>query len=241
MIHGMIHMSSLPSWLSASPLPWLTLTVLVWCVADRIAEATGRRPLVNPLLISVVVIGLVLKATGTSYGTYFAGMQPMEFLIGPAIVAIAVPLFKNWTTVKQNAAPLLAALIAGGMTAIISVFLMGRLFALPRVITISLAPKSSTAGVAMAVSEHLGGEPAMTAAFTVTTSIIGAVVLVSLMRLLRVRDSSAIGFAAGVAAHSVGTARAFQIDAVAGTFAGIGLCLNAILTALVMPILAAAL
>lgn len=227
------------AYFEASPLIWLVLTLWVWWCADRVAAALGRHPAVNPVLISVVVIMAVLDATGTPYATYLAGVQLIQFLIGPAIVAIAVPLFRNWSTVKQNALPILLALIAGCLTAITSVVMMGNAFALPRVITISLAPKSSTAGVAMAISQHLGGEPAMTAAFTVATSIVGAIAITSLARLLRIKDPATIGFAVGLGAHSVGTARAFQIDAIAGTFAGIALCLNAILTALIMPSLAA--
>ncbi|WP_426424315.1 LrgB family protein [Bradyrhizobium genosp. A] len=233
--------SSLITFLSTSPLIWLVVTLWVWWCADRVSVSLGRSPAANPVLISVVAIVLLLEITGTPYPTYLAGVQFIQFLIGPAIVAIAIPLFRNWSTVRQNVVPILIALIAGCFTAIMSVLVLGTAFGLPRVITISLAPKSSTAGVAMAISQHLGGEATMTAAFTVTTSIIGAMTIASLARWLRVKDPAAIGLAVGLGAHSVGTARAFQIDPVAGTFAGIALCLNAILTALIMPSLVATL
>jgi putative effector of murein hydrolase len=233
----MSNAAALTTWLSTSPLAWLSLTVCVWLVSDRIAVAAGRHPLANPLLISIIAIVILLKATGTSYATYLSGAQFIQFLIGPAVVAIAVPLFRNWPTVKRNVVPILTALPVGCVTAVAAAILMGRALGLPDVITISLAPKSATTGAAIAISQSLGGEAAMTATFTVTTSIIAAVVLVSLMRLLRVRDTAAIGFAAGLTAHSVGTARAFQVDPIAGTFAGIALCLNAILTALIIPVL----
>jgi putative effector of murein hydrolase len=229
--------AALTAWLSTSPLAWLTLTMCVWLASDRIAVAAGRHPLANPLLISILAIVLLLKVTGTSYATYSSGAQFIQFLIGPAVVAIAVPLFRNWPTVKRNLVPILTALPVGCVTAIVAVVLMGRALGLPKIITISLAPKSATTGAAMAISQSFGGQPAMTATFTVTTSIVAAVVLVSFMRALRVKDVAAIGFAAGLSGHSVGTARAFQIDPVAGTFAGIALCLNAILTALIMPLL----
>lgn len=231
--------SELTAWLSTSPLAWLTLTVGVWLVADRIAAATNRHPLVNPLLISVVVIVAVLKMTGESYATYSSGAQLLQLLIGPAVVALAVPLFENWATVKRNIVPIMIALPVGCITAMLAASSMGRALGLPEVVTISLAPKSTTTGAALAISRGLGGEPAMTATFTVSTSIVTAVALVSLMKLLRVRDMTAIGFAAGLTGHSVGTARAFQIDPVAGTFAGIALCFNAILTAIIMSVLRA--
>jgi predicted murein hydrolase (TIGR00659 family) len=231
--------AELMTWLSTSPLLWLTVTLSVWLASDRMATAVGRHPLANPLLMSIIVIGLLLEATGTSYATYCSGAQFIQFLIGPAVVAIAVPLFRNWAIVKQNAVPILAALFAGCITAIAASVLIARTLHLPEIITMSLAPKSATTGAAMTISKSIGGEPAMTATFTVTTSIIAAVTLVSLMRFLRVKNMAAIGFAAGLSAHSVGTARAFQIDPIAGTFAGIALSLNAILTALIMPMLLA--
>jgi putative effector of murein hydrolase len=218
--------AELTTWLSTSPLLWLTVTLCVWLASERIATAAGRHPLANPLLMSVIVIALLLKATGTSYATYSSDAQFIQFLIGPAVVAIAVPLFENWTIVKQNVVPILAALSVGCITAIVATVLMARALDLPEIITMSLAPKSATTGAAMAISKSIGGEAAMTATFTVTTSIIAAVILVSFMRVLRIQDTAAIGFAAGLSAHSVGTARAFQVDPVAGTFAGIALCLN---------------
>lgn len=229
--------AALTTWLATSPLAWLSLTVGVWLASDRIAAALGRHPVANPLLMSIVAIVLLLEATGTSYATYLSGAQFIQLLIGPAVVAIAVPLFRNWALVKHNAVAILIALPVGCVTAILTSVLIGRALGLPESITMSLAPKSATTGAAIVISQSFGGEPAMTATFTVTTSIIAAVMLVSFMRALRIKDMTAIGFAAGLSGHSVGTARAFQLDAVAGTFAGISLGLNAVLTALLMPVL----
>jgi putative effector of murein hydrolase len=223
--------------LLTAPTAWLAISVAVWCAADALAEATGRHALANPVLISILAVALLLKVTDTDYRTYFSGVSLIQFLIGPAIVSIAVPLFKHWPTLKRNVFPIVIALIAGSITAITSATLMARAFGLPVAVTISLAPKSATTGAAMGISQNLGGDPAMTATFTVTTSIIAAIALVSLMRLLRVRDPAVTGFAVGLTGHSVGTARAFQINPVAGTFAGIALCLNAIMTSVITPIL----
>jgi putative effector of murein hydrolase LrgA (UPF0299 family) len=113
---GRVEMSTdaeLTTWLSSSPLLWLTVTLCVWLASEQIAIAAGRHPFVNPLLISVIAIALLLKATGTSYATYFSGAQFIQFLIGPAVVAIAVPLFKNWYLVKQNVVPILTGAICG--------------------------------------------------------------------------------------------------------------------------------
>lgn len=227
--------SDLWVYLSTTPLLWLTVTVIVYVIADRIAAASGRHPLVNPVLISVVFIVTVLWMTATRYETYFEGAQFVHFLLGPAIVAIAVPLYRNLDRVKHNLVPMLAALAAGAVTAAASALAIAAAFGVPADVLASLAPKSVTAGVAMGISEQLGGIPALTAVLVITTGLIGAVVVTPLMNAMGITDYAARGFSAGLAAHGIGTARAFVVDEVAGTFAGIAMGLNAVLTALIVP------
>jgi predicted murein hydrolase (TIGR00659 family) len=226
-------------YLSATPLLWLTITVVVYVVADRIAQGSGRHPVVNPVLISVFFIVAVLWTTATPYKTYFEGAQFVHFLLGPAIVAIAVPLYRNLARVKANLVPMLAALIAGAVTAAVSALAIAAAFGVPPDVLASLAPKSVTAGVAMGISEGLGGIPALTAVLVILTGLIGAVIVTPLMNALGMTDYAARGFAAGLAAHGIGTARAFVVDEVAGTFAGIAMGLNAVLTAILVPIILA--
>lgn len=227
---------SLWVYLAATPLLWLTVTVLVWLLADGLAAASGRNPLVNPVMIAIVLVALVLTATGTPYRTYFEGAQFVHFLLGPATVAIAVPLFRNWAIVRRNLLPMLAALAAGSVVAVASALAIAAAFGVPRPVLVALAPKSVTAGIAMGISEALGGEPALTAVLVITTGILGAVMVTPLMNALGLRDYAARGFAAGLASHGIGTARAFTVNPVAGTFAGIAMGLNALVTALLVPI-----
>jgi predicted murein hydrolase (TIGR00659 family) len=227
---------SLWVYLAATPLLWLTVTVLVWLLADWLSALSGRHPLVNPVMIAIVLVALVLTATGTPYGTYFAGAQFVHFLLGPATVAIAVPLFRNWAIVRRNLLPMLAALAAGSVVAVASALAIAAAFGVPRPVLIALAPKSVTAGIAMGISEALGGEPALTAVLVITTGILGAVMVTPLMNALGIRDYAARGFAAGLASHGIGTARAFTVNPLAGTFAGIAMGLNALLTALLVPL-----
>ena len=224
-------------YLSSTPLLWLTVTLLVWAGADRIAIASGRHAVVNPVLISIIVLGVILFATGTSFATYFQGAQFVHFLLGPAIVAIAVPLYRNLDKVKDNALPMAAALAAGSVTAAVSALGIAALFGVPDPVLASLAPKSVTAGVAMGIAEQFGGEPALTAVLVITTGLTGAIMVTPLMNALGLTDYAARGFAAGLAAHGIGTARAFVVDEVAGTFAGIAMALNAVLTALIVPLI----
>ncbi|MHB2166602.1 LrgB family protein [Alsobacter sp. R-9] len=230
--------STLWVYLAASPLLWLTITLAAWLVADGLAKASGRHALVNPVLIAVVLVAVLLRWTGTDYRTYFDGAQFVHFLLGPATVALGIPLYRNLALVRRNLLPMAAALAVGSVVAVVSAVGIAALLGVPRPVLVSLAPKSVTAGIAMGVSEALGGVPSLTAALVITTGIIGAVMVTPLMNALGIRDYAARGFAVGLASHGIGTARAFTVDPVAGTFAGIAMGLNAVVTAVLVPLLA---
>ncbi|MGG7567850.1 LrgB family protein [Rhodovulum sp. DZ06] len=223
------------SYLSAGPLLWLTLTLAAYLLADRIAAAAGRAPWANPVLIAVLILAPLLAVTGTDYATYFEGAQFIHFLLGPATVALAAPLFANLAAVRATALPMAAALVAGSAAGAGSAILMAQWFGLSDAIIASVAPKSTTAPVALGISESLGGLPTLTAALVILTGIIGAVTVTPLMNALGISDFRARGFAVGVAAHGIGTARAFQVNRTAGVYAGAGMALNAILTSLIVP------
>ena len=227
---------SLWVYLSQSPLLWLTVTLLTYAAADAVSLATRRHPLANPVLHAMWIIGAFLLLTKTSYTTYFAGAQFVHFLLGPATVALAVPLYENRRRVAAAVLPMLVALAVGSVTAIVSVVLLAQAFGLPRDIILALAPKSVTAGVAMGISESLHADPSLTAVAVILTGIMGAITVTPLMNLTGITDYRARGFAVGIAAHGIGTARAFQVDEVAGVFAGIAMSLNALVTSLLVPL-----
>jgi predicted murein hydrolase (TIGR00659 family) len=227
---------SLWVYLSRSPLLWLTVTLLVYALAEEVSLKTHRHPLANPVLHSMWIIGGFLLATGTSYTTYFGGAQFVHFLLGPATVALAVPLYENRQVVLSAIVPMLVALAAGSVTAVASVVLLAEVVGLPRAVILSMAPKSVTAGVAMGISETLHADPSLTAVAVILTGIMGAITVTPLMNRMRITDFRARGFAVGIAAHGLGTARAFQIDEVAGVFAGIAMSLNALVTSLLVPL-----
>ena len=223
------------SYLSREPLLWLTATLIAYSAADALSRATGRAPLANPVLIAVILLAALLGLTGTPYATYFEGAQFVHFMLGPATVALAAPLFGNLGHVRRAALPMLAALVAGSVTAMASALLVAQLLGVGGTVLPSLAAKSTTAPVAIGIAEALGGQPTLAAVLVLLTGIIGAVVATPLLNLLRLKDWRARGFAVGVAAHGIGTARAFQVNETAGAFAGIGMGLNAVLTALIAP------
>ncbi|MGY8663823.1 LrgB family protein [Bradyrhizobium sp. UFLA05-109] len=229
---------SLWVYLSQSPLLWLTVTLLVYAIMDAVSLARHRHPLANPVLHAMWIIGLFLLLTGTSYTTYFAGAQFVHFLLGPATVALAVPLYENRAMVTAAVVPTLVALIVGSLTAVTSVVLLAEVAGLPREVILSLAPKSVTAGVAMGISETLHADPSLTAVAVIVTGIIGAIIVTPLMNRVGIGDFRARGLAAGVAAHGIGTARAFQVDEIAGVFSSLGMSLNALVTSFLVPLAA---
>lgn len=224
-------------YLSGSQLLWLTVTLVAYLVADAISSGFKRHPLANPVLISILMISVLLLVSETQFSAYFAGAQFVHFLLGPATVALALPLYRYLPQVRRALVPMLVALVAGSVAAIVSAVVFARLFGLSEAATRALAPKSSTAAIAMGIAEKIAADPALTAVLVIATGITGAIVVTPLMNALGLKNYAARGFAAGLTSHGLGTARAFQVDPLAGTFAGIALGLNGLLTAILVPLL----
>ncbi|PZX12100.1 LrgB family protein [Celeribacter halophilus] len=224
------------SYLSEGPLLWLTVTIFAYLIGLGCFNLSGNRPVVNPVLISMVLLSALLELTDTSYATYFEGAQFVHFMLGPATVALAVPLWQNWQRIKESAIPMLAALFVGGTVSMISAVTIGYACGLRGELVLSLIPKAATSPVAIGVSEAIGGLPTLTVALVLITGVVGAIVTTPLLNALGIRDYRGRGLATGIAAHGIGTARAFQVHGTAGAFAGIGMVLNAIFTALIAPV-----
>jgi len=224
-------------YLSATPLLGLTLTLLAYQLAFAIYRRSGGNPLANPVAISVALVVTMLTLTGTPYRTYFEGAQFVHFLLGPATVALAIPLFTQLARLKRMLLPLLGALLVGSLTASASAVAIGWALGASNESIRSLAPKSVTTPIAMGVAEKIGGLPSLTAVLVVTTGILGAIAARYLLNALRIEDHAIRGFAVGVSAHGIGTARAFQVSEEAGAFAALAMCLNGIATALLLPLL----
>jgi predicted murein hydrolase (TIGR00659 family) len=225
-------------YLAQTPLLWLTATLVIYELADIVYRRIGQWPPSNPVLISVVILITFLTLTGTPYQRYFDGAQFVHFLLGPTTVALALPLWRYARRLRRMLLPLSGALLIGSLTSILSVVAIGRLMGVSEVTLRSLAPKSVTTPIAMGISEQIGGLPSLTAVLVIVTGIIGAVIAQELFDRLRVDDQAARGLAIGVASHGIGTARALQMHAEAGAFAGLAMGLNGALTTLLAPLLA---
>jgi predicted murein hydrolase (TIGR00659 family) len=222
-------------YLSASPLLGLTVTLLAYGLAYRLYLKANSSPLVNPVMTSVVMLISLLMLTGTTYDEYFEGGQFVHFLLGPATVALAVPLYQQLSRLRALWLPVTVSLMCGVVIAAGSSIGLAWLMGGSLEIQMSLAPKSATAPVAMGISETIGGIPSLTAVLVVITGIVGAVTGTRLFEWMGIRDDSVKGIAMGVAAHGIGTARAFQVSNQMGAFSGLAMALSAFATALVVP------
>ena len=227
-------------YLSATPLFGLTATLVVYVLAQALYARLHQAAWANPVLWSVVTLASLLTATGVDYPTYFSGAQFIHFLLGPAVVAVAWPLWERRAALRQHWQALLAAAVVGGVAASGSALLLGWLAGLPQDVVLSLAPKSVTAPVAMGIADKIGGIPALAAVFAVVTGMVGALSGKSIFGFLKIPTDvngwMARGYALGTAAHGIGAARAMQVNADAGAFAGLALGVQVVLASLLIPL-----
>ncbi len=223
--------------LFAEPSLWLCLTLLVYALGMWIYKKSGYKTIFTPLLVAIIILATLLVVSGTPYKTFMEGGQHINFLLGPATVALAVPLYEQRLRLAKLWLPLACGLAAGGTVAIVSaVLIAGALGASPSTM-ISLAPKSVTVPIAIGVSHTLGGIPELTAALVVITGVVGALIAPGLLALLREKNDAVRGFSIGLTAHGVGTATAFQMNRDTGAFSGLAMGLTGLYTAFAAPVL----
>ena len=227
-------------YLASTPLFGLAATLAVYVAAHAVYARVGQQPWANPVLWTVTTLAAALLITDVPYPTYFSGAQFIHFLLGPAVVALAWPLWQRRAELRARWAPLLAVALAGGLTASGSAWLLGTAFGLPMDVVLSLVPKSVTAPVAMGIADKIGGIPALAAVFAVITGLVGAIAGKYLFDALRIPTDSegwaARGFALGTASHGIGAARALQVNDDAGAYAGLALGLQVVLASLLIPL-----
>jgi predicted murein hydrolase (TIGR00659 family) len=222
--------------LTAQPLFGLLVTLLTYCLSEKLYRRCRYSPLLNPVLVSIILLIALLLLAHVSYEDYFNGAQFIHFLLGPATVALAIPLYNQFRILRALLLPLLVSLLAGSVVAMVSGLALAKLFGLSKVSLISIAPKAATTPIAIGIVEHIGGVPALAVGMVIMAGIVGAIGYPFLCRLMRVHDPIAQGFAVGLASHGVGTARALQINPQSGAFAALAMSLNGLLTALLAPL-----
>lgn len=220
---------------------WIAVTLGAYLVAQRLYRRFGGNPVLVPVATTSLMVMLTLWLSHTPYTSYAAATKPLNWWVGPSTVAIAVPLFAQLDRLKRIWKPLLIALLVGSLVAMLSAFGIAWALGGSWQTLASLIPKSATMPIAIPMAERFGGLPALAAVAVVITGVVGTVVSHPLLRILKVTDPAARGFAIGLTAHAIGMARELQINPVSGSFAALAMGLNGVLTALLIPILMLAL
>jgi putative effector of murein hydrolase len=224
-------------YLSGSPLLALVLTLSAYWLGFTLYERSQRNPLANPVLIAVILVATTISVIDMPYAKYFEGAQFVHFLLGTATVALAIPIYKGWETLKGRFLPLTIALFAGGLTSIVTSVVVARLFVVDDSLVRGFIAKSVTAPIAMGVAEHIGASPTLTAIFAVSTGILGAILGRFIFDGLGAKIWWQRGFAIGVAAHGIGTSRAFSVHPEAGAYASLGMGMHGIVGAVFIPLI----
>jgi predicted murein hydrolase (TIGR00659 family) len=239
MLHKILPLPFFHVWvyLQTQPLLGLTATLCTWELASWIDAKARHHALSNPIVLSILILGAGLLLTHTPYRAYFTGAQYVHFLLGPATVALAVPMYANLPAIRRHFPAIIMSLTLGSVTAAASAMLIARALGAPHAVVISLGPKSVTTPIAMGIAQNLGGQPSLTAVFVMLTGMFGGIICTGLLRWLRVKDWRAQGLAAGTAAHGLATARMLVLNQTAGVFGGLAIGLNGIVTSLMLPLL----
>lgn len=213
------------------------LTVGVYAAALWLHRRCGRHPLLTPVMVTIVVVALALRLLGVDYDCYAASAAPVSMLLGPATVALALPLVRAARSLRVDWSAVLVSLVCGCLVGIGTVWVLARALGADDALVLALLPKSTTTPFAIGLAETIGAPAPLAAVFAITSGVIGAVIGPSLLNLVRIHDPRARGLAIGVSAHGIGTARALQEGAVTGGWSSAGMVLNALATTAVLPAL----
>ncbi|MBA4502485.1 LrgB family protein [Marinobacterium marinum] len=230
-------MTSFWVYFAAKPLWWIIVTIATFIFTTWLNRRVGGTPLLHPVLVALSLIIVLLQLTGTDYDTYFEGAQFIHFLLGPATVALAVPLYDHLERIRKMLVPLLIACACGAVTAALSVIAVAWALGASESTLLSLAPKSVTSPIAIGIAEKIGGYPSLAAGFALITGAIGCLTAPMLFRWLKIEDDAHKGFALGLSSHGFGTAFAFEFSTLAGAFSGLAMGLTGLVTAFLVPVL----
>lgn len=222
-------------WARSSPLFLLTATLAAYRAGVWLRERTGGHPLAQPVLVAIVLVGGLISLLDIDYATYRNGTEIITFLLGPATVALAIPLHRQLHRLSGLVLPMLTGVVLGALTSIVVSVLLLRLVDADDLLERTVPAKASTTPVAIAVTENLGGVGPLAAVFAILVGILGAVAGPHVLDRLRVRDPRIRGLAVGSVSHGIGTARMLHDDETQGAFSGLAMGLTALATSLLLP------
>lgn len=217
---------------------WTAITVACYLAGLGLRRLARNHVLANPALVAMILVAILLLTTRTSYAVYFRATWVLTFLLAPATVALGIPLAKNFAHIRQSLHGVILGLLAGSLTSILSGVLLVRWLGGNKELAMSMLPKAVTTPIAMSVAGQIGGLPALTATLAIIGGIMAAVTFRAVFGMLRITHGHAIGLAAGTAGSGLAASQAAEMGDGPAAFAAIGIGLNALLTALVAPLVA---
>lgn len=219
-----------------TPLFGIGLTLVIFELAQRVYKKTGSIWF-NPVAWSIGLIITLLMICDIPYGSYAVGGNYILFLLGPSVVALAVPLYQRRAEILAKKVPIMVGVVVGAVVSIVTAAGTAWLLGGSEDVVLSLAPKSVTTPIAIGIVEQIGGIVELTAALVVMAGCLGAICGPEFCRLIGIKDRAAVGLAVGTAAHGIGTARMLEIDRLGGAVAGLAIGLNGLVTAFLLPLL----
>lgn len=222
---------------ASSPVFGVALTLAAYQLGRELWQRTGNRPWVNPVLVAIVLVGSVLALLGIDYDSYMEGGSIVALFLGPATVALAWPMHKELRLVRRAAVPILGGVVIGAGVAVLVAVTVTEVLGGDHALVVSMAPKSTTTPVSIALSATVGGIPALTAVLTILTGILGAVAGPHLLSAVGIRDARVRGLAVGTSAHGIGTSQMLHESRTAGAFSGLAMALSALATSVWVPLL----
>ena len=212
----------------------VTISLISYAIGAKLKRKFGFGFL-NPLLISIIVTIIVLVGCNVSYETYNEGAKYLSWLLTPATVCLAIPLYEEWELLKNNAKAVLLGVLAGVITSLVTVFVLAKMMGLSHANYVTLLPKSITTAIGMGVSEELGGYVTITVAVIVITGVLGNIFGELICKIFRIKEPISKGLALGTAAHAIGTAKAMELGDVEGAMSSLSICVAGILTVILVP------
>lgn len=230
-----MNFESLINYIQTTPLTWLILTISSFKLGIILYNKSNKNILLQPIIVAYLIILTIVSFTNTPFKEYFKSVEIIHFFLGPATVALALPLYKNLKYIKSLFFPIFITLFFGSIFTIsISVCILWFLDSNSLTI-LSMTTKSITAPIAIISSEQIGAIPSLAVGFVIITGIIGAVFGTTVFKIMRIKNDTSQGFALGLISHGIGTAKAVEISQRAAAFSALAMGLNGIFTAILLP------
>ncbi|NLD16488.1 MAG: LrgB family protein [Tissierellia bacterium] len=221
--------------MNSSPYYGVMFTLIGYLLGMWLSKKYNQ-PLLNPIFVGIITCVVLMKVTGISYDEYKVGANYVTFFVAPATVSLIVPLYKNLETLKKNLIPVLVGVLAGAVTAIVSVILLANLFGVSEQLKLSLVSQSITTAIAIPLTEQIGGLGAIVSISIALRGISGAILAPTIFKIFNVKDPVAKGVAIGTTSHASGTAKAIEMGEIEGALSGLSIAIAGIITAIVLPI-----